>query len=192
MSTKGIAASRAKAAQEVPSELLEQYGCGPIQFMGTDGLYERHLHFDNIIDEKFIGPRGRFEAVARSVRDVLSQRWVLTDKTYEQNNPKRVYYLSMEFLLGRSLVNNVTNLVSPENVKESELAGEPIIDRLTCAPGNKAPLGGLKVVAASGWFAARPSGTENVYKIYAESFRDQPHLDALVKQAQQIVDNALL
>ena len=82
--------------------------------------------------------------------------------------------------------------LSPEDVKESELAGEPIIDRLTSAPGNKAPLGGLKVVAASGWFAARPSGTENVYKIYAESFRDQPHLDALVNEAQQIVDNALL
>jgi phosphoglucomutase len=82
--------------------------------------------------------------------------------------------------------------LSSEDVKESELAGEPIIDKLTYAPGNKAPLGGLKVVAASGWFAARPSGTENVYKIYAESFRDQPHLDVLVNEAQQIVDNALL
>jgi glucan phosphorylase len=95
MSTKGIAASGAKAAQEDPSKLLKQYGCGPIQFMGTDGLYERHLHFDKVIDEKLIGPRERFEAVARSIRDVLSQRWVLTDKTYEQNNPKRVYYLSI-------------------------------------------------------------------------------------------------
>jgi phosphoglucomutase len=82
--------------------------------------------------------------------------------------------------------------LSSEDVKESELAGEPIIDKLTCAPGNRAPLGGLKVVAASGWFAARPSGTENVYKIYAESFRDQLHLEALVNEAQQIVDNALL
>jgi phosphoglucomutase len=82
--------------------------------------------------------------------------------------------------------------LSPEDVKESELVGEPIIDKLTRAPGNKAPLGGLKVVATSGWFAARPSGTENVYKIYAESFRDQPHLDALVNEAQRIVDNALL
>jgi phosphoglucomutase len=82
--------------------------------------------------------------------------------------------------------------LSPEDVKESELAGEPIIDRLTCAPGNKAPLGGLKVVAASGWFAARPSGTENVYKIYAESFSGQYHLDAIVNEAQRIVDKALL
>jgi phosphoglucomutase len=81
--------------------------------------------------------------------------------------------------------------LSPENVKESELVGEPILGKLTRAPGNEAPLGGLKVVAASGWFAARPSGTENVYKIYAESFRDQAHLDALVSEAQRIVDNAL-
>src|ERR1700757_3601107 len=111
MSTKSGMATGAKAAQEDAGKLLNQYGCGPIQFMGTDGLYERPLRFDNIIDENLIGPRGRFEAVARSVRDVLSERWVLTDKTYEQNNPKRVYYLSMEFLLGRSLANNVTNLL---------------------------------------------------------------------------------
>src|SRR6201993_477548 len=111
MSTKSGMATGAKAAQEDAGKLLNQYGCGPIQFMGTDGLYERHLHFDNVMDEKLIGARERFEAVARSIRDVLSQRWVLTDKTYEQKNPKRVYYLSMEFLLGRSLANNVTNLL---------------------------------------------------------------------------------
>ena len=70
--------------------------------------------------------------------------------------------------------------LSPEAVKESELAGEPITAKLTKAPGNNAPIGGLKVVAASGWFAARPSGTENIYKIYAESFKDQAHLDAIV------------
>ena len=81
--------------------------------------------------------------------------------------------------------------LSPEAVKESKLAGEPILAKLTRAPGNNAPIGGLKVVAASGWFAARPSGTENIYKIYAESFRDQRHLDALLAEAQQIVNNAL-
>ena len=79
----------------------------------------------------------------------------------------------------------------PESVKESQLAGEPITARLTRAPGNHAPIGGLKVVTASGWFAARPSGTENVYKIYAESFRDQAHLDSIVEEAQRIVNNAL-
>ena len=81
--------------------------------------------------------------------------------------------------------------LSPEAVKESELAGEPITAKLTKAPGNNAPIGGLKVMNASGWFAARPSGTENIYKIYAESFKDQAHLDAMVTEAQRIVNNAL-
>jgi phosphoglucomutase len=81
--------------------------------------------------------------------------------------------------------------LSPEAVKESNLAGEPIVAKLTRAPGNNAPIGGLKVVAASGWFAARPSGTENIYKIYAESFKDQAHLDKIVSEAQRIVNNAL-
>jgi phosphoglucomutase len=81
--------------------------------------------------------------------------------------------------------------LSPEAVKASTLAGEPILARLTKAPGNGAPIGGLKVVAESGWFAARPSGTENIYKIYAESFKGQAHLDAIVLEAQQIVNNAL-
>jgi phosphoglucomutase len=81
--------------------------------------------------------------------------------------------------------------LTPEAVRESWLAGEPITAKLTRAPGNNAPMGGLKVVAASGWFAARPSGTENVYKIYAESFRDQAHLDSIVDEAQRIVNNAL-
>jgi phosphoglucomutase len=71
------------------------------------------------------------------------------------------------------------------------LAGEPIVAKLTRAPGNTAAIGGLKVVAASGWFAARPSGTENIYKIYAESFKDENHLDAIVREAERIVTNAL-
>ena len=81
--------------------------------------------------------------------------------------------------------------LSPDAVKESELAGDTITDKLTRAPGNHAEIGGLKVVTASGWFAARPSGTENIYKIYAESFRDETHLAAIVSEAQQIVGNAL-
>lgn len=81
--------------------------------------------------------------------------------------------------------------LSPEAVTVAKLAGEPIIAKLTRAPGNGAPIGGLKVVAANGWFAARPSGTENIYKIYAESFQDQAHLDVVVSEAQQIVDKAL-
>src|SRR5262245_7508293 len=81
--------------------------------------------------------------------------------------------------------------LSPEAVDDAMLAGEPITDKLTRAPGNHEPIGGLKVVAASGWFAARPSGTENVYKIYAESFRDQVHLDAILNDAQEIVNGAM-
>jgi len=81
--------------------------------------------------------------------------------------------------------------LSPEAVKESELGGDPITAKLTRAPGNHAPIGGLKVVTEQGWFAARPSGTENIYKIYAESFRDEAHLQTIVKEAQKIVNNAL-
>jgi phosphoglucomutase len=81
--------------------------------------------------------------------------------------------------------------LSPDAVKESDLAGEPITAKLTKAPGNDAPIGGLKVVAESGWFAARPSGTENLYKIYAESFKSQTHLTAIVSEAQEMVNNAL-
>ena len=92
--------------------LLDQYGCGPVQFTGSDnGLYERHLLFDNAAQLDSADARMRFEAFARSVRDVLSQRWALTEKTYSHVNPKRVYYLSMEYLLGRSLASNVTNLL---------------------------------------------------------------------------------
>jgi phosphoglucomutase len=81
--------------------------------------------------------------------------------------------------------------LSPEAINDSKLAGEPITTKVTCAPGNNAPLGGLKVVAASGWFAARPSGTEDVYKIYAERFKDQEHLDWIVSEAQLMVKSAL-
>ncbi len=85
----------------------------------------------------------------------------------------------------------VLSKLSPEQVTATELAGEPITAKLTRAPGNNAAIGGLKVTTASGWFAARPSGTENIYKIYAESFRDEKHLDVIVRQAQVIVDRAL-
>jgi phosphoglucomutase len=81
--------------------------------------------------------------------------------------------------------------LSPEVVKTETLAGEPIKAKLTAAPGDGAPIGGLKVVTANGWFAARPSGTENIYKIYAESFKDQRHLDAILSEAQEIVSDAL-
>lgn len=81
--------------------------------------------------------------------------------------------------------------LEPDAVKAGDLAGEPIVAKLTRAPGNNASIGGLKVVSRNGWFAARPSGTENIYKIYAESFRDQAHLDSIVAEAKKIVSAAL-
>ena len=118
MSTESVV--RPTSAKVVPmtakaanvSDLLKQYGCGPIPFVGTENaFYERHLVFDRAIDPKVASAREKFEAIARSVRDILAQRWVLTKTTYEQQNAKRIYYLSLEFLLGRSLANNVTNLL---------------------------------------------------------------------------------
>jgi starch phosphorylase len=111
---------RAIGASARISELLHQYGCGPIPFVGTENaFYERHLIFDRVIDPKVATARERFEAFARSVRDILAQRWVLTRQTYERENPKRIYYLSMEFLIGRSSVNNVTNLLLDPLVKHA-------------------------------------------------------------------------
>ena len=115
--------------REASRELLERYGCGPVCFGGTDEtLYERHLLFDDVVAVSEAGPRQRFEALARSVRDVLSQRWIRTEQTYERENPKRVYYLSLEYLLGRSLSNNVANLMLEPHL--ARLAHEKQLDWL--------------------------------------------------------------
>jgi len=102
------------------SVLRRQYGYGPVELTGTpDALYERHLLFDNVVDPAAASSRQRYEALARSVRDVLSQRWVRTEQTYERADPKRIYYLSMEFLIGRSLTNNIMNLLLGPLVSEA-------------------------------------------------------------------------
>jgi starch phosphorylase len=125
MSTKTI--SPPDSAKVVPlttkpanlDKLLQQYGTGSIPFAGKeDALYDRHLIFDRAIDPKVASDRERFEAFSHAVRDILAQRWVKTKTTYEQQNAKRIYYLSMEFLLGRSLNNNITNLLLDPMVQE--------------------------------------------------------------------------
>src|SRR6202044_1538238 len=118
MSTNRVA--RPSTAKIVPmstsatnvSDALQKYGYGAMPFIGTENaFYERHLVFDRAIDPKVASARERFEAFSSSVRDILAQRWVATKNTYERENAKRIYYLSMEFLIGRSLANNVCNLL---------------------------------------------------------------------------------
>jgi starch phosphorylase len=138
--------------QPVPDteKLVAKYGCGPVRFSGTDeALYERHLLFDSGVDVAAATARDRFEALARSVRDVLSQRWLLTEKTYELRNPKRLYYLSMEFLIGRSLANNVMNLLlSPITERIMQDKGLNLIEILEQEPDAGLGNGGLGRLAA--------------------------------------------
>src|SRR5215813_39852 len=102
------------------SELLRQYGCGPVPFAGSENaFYERHMVFDRVIDPQVATARERYEAFSHSIRDVLAQRWVLTRSTYNKINPKRVYYLSLEFLIGRSLTNNISNLLLSPLVQQA-------------------------------------------------------------------------
>ncbi len=100
-------------------KMARQYGCGPVHFSGNDrAWYERHLVFDHVIAPEAANPRQQYEAVASAVRDLLTQRWLKTQQTHDQQNPKQIYYLSMEFLIGRSLANNITNLQIEPLVRE--------------------------------------------------------------------------
>jgi glycogen phosphorylase len=101
---------------------LKRYECGPLRFDDED-YYDRHLVFDHVTAQDRASGRDRFEAIARSVRDVLAQRWILTQRSYDHQNPKEVYYLSMEFLMGRTLASTITNL-RIEDFVESDFASD--------------------------------------------------------------------
>src|SRR5580704_13442957 len=140
--------STARALNE--SGPLERYGAGPIHFAGSDsGLYEQHLLFDNVTAAERTDARDHFEAFARSGRDVLSQRWTLTQDTYTRKDAKRIYYFSMEFLIGRSLANNVTNLLLGPVVNETvRKANLDWIELLEQEPDAALGNGGLGRLAA--------------------------------------------
>ncbi len=108
--------TRMKNRPGTKQSLVERYDCGPVKLSGdSNAFYERHVTFDQVVAETETSARDKFEAIARSVRDMLSQRWLKTEQNYRQRNAKRVYYLSMEFLLGRALANNISNLrLDPE------------------------------------------------------------------------------
>ena len=152
-----------------------------MQFSGTDeALYERHLLFDSGVDLAAATARDRFEALARSVRDILSQRWLLTEKTYEQQNPKRLYYLSMEYLLGRSLANNVTNLLlaplTDQFIQDKKLDLIEILEQEPDAGLGNGGLGRLAACfmesAATMQLPAMGYGLRYEYGIFRQSIRN--------------------
>ena len=181
MRTKAIGTQPLSAETQEISKLLEQYGCGPIGFSGTDdALYERHLLFDNVIDLAAASPRDQYEAFARSVRDALSQRWVLTESTYERQNAKRLYYLSMEFLIGRSLANNVTNLLldplTAEAVRRKNIDWIELLEQEPDAGLGNGGLGRLAACfmesAATMQLPAMGYGLRYEYGIFKQCIRD--------------------
>ena len=180
MSKKSVAVTAARESDDV-SKLRERYGCGPIEFAGTDNaLYDRHLVFDNVVELSAASPREWFEAFARSVRDILSQRWVLTESTYARENPKRVYYLSMEFLLGRSLASNVTNLLldplAKEAVKQKNINALELLEQEPDAGLGNGGLGRLAACfldsMATMQLPAMGYGLRYEYGIFKQTIRD--------------------
>jgi glycogen phosphorylase len=179
-SDRNAAGTRTLSVPEL-DKLIEQYQCGPVQLAGTgNALYERHLMFDNVVDAAAAGPRERYEAIARSVRDILSQRWLRTERTYEHENPKRVYYLSMEFLIGRSLANNISNLlldpVAKHYIDVRELDWLAILEREPDAGLGNGGLGRLAACfldsMATMQLPAMGYGLRYEYGIFTQAIRD--------------------
>ncbi len=180
MSTK-TATEPAGSAADVIKQRLSQYGCAEYEFAGSgDALYERHLAFDNAVGAAVLDPRERFEAFARAVRDVLSQRWLKTRETYTRQDPKRVYYLSMEFLIGRSLANNVTNLmldpVAKQAIKDDNIDWIGLLEQEPDAGLGNGGLGRLAACfldsMATMQLPATGYGLRYEYGMFKQSIRD--------------------
>jgi len=161
--------------------LLDRFNCGPVEFSGTDdALFERHLTFDQVMPIASATARDKFEAVARSIRDVLSQRWLKTEQTYHDQNVKRVYYVSLEFLIGRALANNIANLLADPLWSDFCLRHKiDPLDILDAEPDAGLGNGGLGRLAAcfldSMAALALPgmgSGLRYEYGMFKQSFRD--------------------
>src|SRR6266446_4799817 len=181
MSTKPATRPARSPESGVISKRLGQYECDAYEFAGSDNaLYERHLVFDNVVDLAAAGPRERFEAFARSVRDVLSQRWLQTEDAYTRQNPKRVYYLSMEFLIGRSLANNVTNLlldpIVRQAIKDKDIDWVCLLEREPDAGLGNGGLGRLAACfldsMATMQLPALGYGLRYEYGIFTQAIRD--------------------
>ena len=195
MKTKKTPPHATPAMPEASAELLRQYGCGPVEFTGSDNaLYERHLVFDNILKPSDVGARERFEAFALSMRDILSQRWVLTENTYEREDPKRIYYLSLEFLIGRSLANNVANLLleplARQAAKQTNLDWLALLDQEPDAGLGNGGLGRLAACfldsMATMQLPAMGYGLRYEYGIFRQTIQDgwqQEHPDNWLRRA---------
>ena len=150
MDSNSQGSDKAEQSSVDEDKLLAQYGVGSSRFAGSPyALYERHLKFDNVVELESSDERERYEAAARTVRDILSDRWLRTDETYARENPKRVYYVSIEFLIGRSLANNVMNLMLDPLVERAFAGrGRELIEILDQEPDAGLGNGGLGRLAA--------------------------------------------
>ncbi len=187
-----------RVAQKVGRQLVEV----PVGFKWfVDGLYDGSLGFggEESAGASFLNMKGEVWSTDKDGIIAALLAGEITART--GNDPSKIYKeLTMKF--GEPVYDRIDapatpdqkdklKNLSPEQITSSDLAGEKIVNILTKAPGNDAPIGGLKVESANGWFAARPSGTENIYKIYAESFKSEEHLQQIQKEAQNVVDNAI-
>jgi starch phosphorylase len=177
------ATTAAAKERNVPefAKLLKQYGSSLIQFTGTgDALFERHLMFDNTAESAEVGSRQQYEALARSMRDILSHRWRRTEHTYDRENPKRIYYLSLEFLIGRSLANNILNLrldpVAKWIIDEAKLDGIAVLEEEPDAGLGNGGLGRLAACfldsMATMQLPAMGYGLRYEYGIFRQSIED--------------------